>query len=89
VSGHRAVTSLIMGLPISRFRWRRKHFRSRVPCGFGRWCREGELNPQGTKYRRILRASKWTTFHCFELLLSASDAVSANIELLPIPSQMC
>jgi hypothetical protein len=22
-------------------------------CGLG-WCREGELNPQGTKYRRIL-----------------------------------
>jgi hypothetical protein len=29
-------------------------FRSRVPRGFSLWCREGELNPQGTKYRRIL-----------------------------------
>jgi len=63
----------------------RKALKTKGDC----WCREGELNPQGTKYRRILRASKWTTFHCFELLLSASDAVSANIELLPIPSQMC
>jgi hypothetical protein len=27
---------------------------TRVPRGVERWCREGELNPQGTKYRRIL-----------------------------------
>ena len=27
---------------------------TRVPRGFCGWCREGELNPQGTKYRRIL-----------------------------------
>jgi len=62
----------------------RKALKTKGDC----WCREGELNPQGTKYRRILRASKWTTFHCFELLLSASDAVSSNIELPPIPFQM-
>ncbi len=24
------------------------------PTGLCGWCREGELNPQGTKYRRIL-----------------------------------
>ncbi len=27
---------------------------SRLFCGLLCWCREGESNPQGTKYRRIL-----------------------------------
>ena len=31
-----------------------KCFGSRVRRGFGCWCREGELNPQGAKHRRIL-----------------------------------
>jgi hypothetical protein len=67
----------------------RSCFRSRVPSGFGGWCREGQLNPQGTKYRRILRESESLTLQYHQLLLSASDAVSRNIELPPIPFQVC
>ena len=33
---------------------RRANPATRLFYGFLEWCREGELNPQGTKYRRIL-----------------------------------
>jgi hypothetical protein len=49
----------------------------------------GGVEPPRAEARRILRASKLIALQCPQLLLSASDAVSANIELPPITFQMC
>jgi hypothetical protein len=48
----------------------------------------GGVEPPRAEARRILRASKLIALQCPQLLLSASDAVSVNIELLPVPFQM-
>jgi hypothetical protein len=49
-------------------------FETRVPRGFEGWCREGELNPQGTKYRRILSPTPSFTNKLFSKLYNHLQA---------------
>jgi hypothetical protein len=46
------------------------------------------IEPPRAEARRILRESEALTLQYHQLLLSASDAVSRNIELPPIPFQV-
>jgi hypothetical protein len=60
---------------------RSESYRAKLKVTLESWCREGELNPQGAKHRRIFEGMKSIPLQYRQLLVSASDAGPNKIEL--------